>query len=98
VLNAATFSGNLSNGNTLVLQLNPSVPTTGTASITGPVVQNGVQGLLVELIFPTIAAQYSVNGGAFTDATLTVDVPEPATMALFGLALAGLCAVRRRAA
>lgn len=98
VLSAATFTGTLSNGTALLLQLNPSVATTGTATITGPVVQGGVQGLLVEVIFPAIAAQYSVNGGGLTDVTLTVDVPEPGTMALFGLAIAGLCAVRRRAA
>ena len=37
------------------------------------------------------------NDGAFFTATLTVTVPEPGTIALFGLALAGLGFMRRRA-
>lgn len=56
--------------------------------------QNGQQGALHKLVMGSVPFAWAVRSG---DVVSTSNVPEPATLALMGLGLAGLGAMRRRA-
>ncbi len=93
----ATWTGTI-DGQSVVAQINPDVPTLGTITYTA---ESNVRGLLVDYLFNN-ETEFSVNGSPFVSTPLTgvpAVIPEATTWAMMLMGFAGLClASYRRAA